>query len=179
MSEIINSEVVSEIFKKMKEKNILDNPIDVKLEKNINNVIKTEINDYIDQFVYYRLLRGYTQDQVGQAIGISCKAYYKYEKRIHKLIDIDKINKIADFLEIKEDLLNVPLIEKIDNQQLKEYLKNKNINNSEFSKLIGVSRRTVVDWFNQNVEISEENCKKIKKFLYEYDNEDTECIEIE
>ena len=51
--------------------------------------------DYIDQFIYYRKLRGYTQKQVGQVIGISGKSYSKYEKRIHKFKDKEKIEKIV------------------------------------------------------------------------------------
>ena len=57
------------------------------------------------QFIYYRNLRGYTLDEVGQAIGVSGKYYWKYENRVHKLTNIDKIQKIAEFLGIQEKLL--------------------------------------------------------------------------
>lgn len=63
-----------------------------KIFKNIEDV---EINDFIDQFIYYRNLRGYTLDEVGQAIGVSGKYYWKYENRVHKLTNIDRIQKIA------------------------------------------------------------------------------------
>ena len=56
-------------------------------EYEVSNVPQMEIRDYIDQFIYYRKLRGYTQEQVGQVIGISGKQYYKYEKRMHQFKD--------------------------------------------------------------------------------------------
>ena len=82
-----------------------------------------------------------------------------------------EIEKIANFLEIKEELKMLNIKERINNQQLKEYLKNKNISNTEFSRLLGVSRRSVVDWFNKNVEISEKNCKKVKKFIDNFEKD--------
>ena len=39
------------------------------------------------------------------------------------------------------------------------------INNTQFSQAIGVSRRTVIDWFNKNVYISDKNYTKIEKFI--------------
>ncbi len=96
------------MFKKIKQKDILKEPIKVNIEKNNKTELsKIEINDYIDQFIYYRKLRGYTQDDVGKVIGVSGKYYYKYENRIHQLNDFNKIRKIADFLEIQEELKKV------------------------------------------------------------------------
>lgn len=132
----IDSEVISQMFTNIKNKGILNKPIDVKLEKELSigeniNLELIDFKDYIDQFIYYRKLRGYTQKQVGQVIGVSGKTYYKYEKRIHKLNDISKIRKIADFLNIKE----VKLPENnITNQELKNYLIKNNITNLQLSR---------------------------------------------
>ena len=81
-SRMVDSNEVSKLFRKFKKKGILEQPIEIHMaEYKVYNVPQMEINDYIDQFIYYRKLRGYTQEQVGQVIGISGKQYYKYEKR--------------------------------------------------------------------------------------------------
>ena len=105
---MIESEEISKIFKKIigkgiqTEQIIINVPNDIVKSKLIKNM---DINDFIDQFIYYRNLRGYTLDEVGQAIGVSGKYYWKYENRVHKLTNIDKIQKIAEFLGIQEKLL--------------------------------------------------------------------------
>jgi len=157
-----------------KNKGILNKPIEVKLtnEKNIDlGLIELiEFKDYIEQFIYYRKLRGYTQSQVGQVIGVSGKTYYKYEKRIHKLNDINKIKKIADFLEIEE--IKLPEIKnKITNKELKEYLEENNITNSELSRKTKISRRSIIDWFNKETKISDESYKKINDFILNFERE--------
>ena len=174
--EMVDSEVISKVFKKLIDKGIQAETIDIKVPKDIvrTELLRNmEINDYIDQFIYYRNLRGYTLDEVGQAIGVSGKYYWKYEKRLHKLTDMDRIQKIAEFLEIKEELILHDIENKnykIDKKELKEYLKENKITNSEFSRLIGISRRTIVDWFNTDTEISTNSCQKIQEFLSNFEN---------
>ena len=160
--QVIDSKEVSKLFKKIKEKGILKESIEINLEK---HRYKIKIKDYIDQFIFYRKLRGYTQEQVGQVIGISGKGYSKYERRIHKLRDNNKINAIAKFLEIDEELKMLPIDEKIDKQQLRNFLIKNDITNTELAEQIGKSRRSIVDWFNKNVEISENSWTKIKEFI--------------
>lgn len=165
----IDGEEVSKVFKKIKRKGIFKQPIEMHVGKNkVINVPQMEIKDYIDQFIYYRKLRGYTQEQLGQVIGISGKSYSKYEKRIHKFKDKEKIEAIANFLGINEKLKMLPVNDKIDKQELKGFLIENDITNTEFSNQIGVSRRSIVDWFNKDVEISEDSWIKIKKFMVKF-----------
>lgn len=70
-----------------------------------------EKKDFIEQMIYYRKLRGYTQKQVGQAIKVTEDTYRDYEKRNIDLKDIDKIKKIIKFLKFEEE------------NQFSEYLK--------------------------------------------------------
>lgn len=186
-SKVVDSEVVSQMFQKIKGNGIMNEPIEMQLNKfnidmqkfgNRDYKEPDDCKDYIDQFIYYRKLRGYTQEQVGQVIGMSGKSYYKYEKRIHKFKDKEKIEAIARLLGIEK--LKMPSYKnKIDNQQLKKYLRDNNITNTEFSKLIGVSRRSIVDWFNKDVEISEDNCIKIKEFIKTFEENKIEEEEME
>lgn len=50
-------------------------------------------------------------------------------------------------------------------QELKKFLIENDITNTEFSNQIGISRRSIVDWFNKGVEISEDSWIKIRKFI--------------
>lgn len=175
-SQVIDSKEISKLFKKFKEKGILKEPIEINLEKHRS---KIKIKDYIDQFIYYRKLKGYTQEQVGQVIGISGKGYSKYERRTYKLKDNDKINAIAKFLGIDEELKMVPIDEKIDKQQLRNFLIKNDITNTELAKQIGVSRRSIVDWLNKDVEISENSWTKIKEFMRNFEKNRIEEEEME
>ena len=167
--QFIDNEEVSKVFKKIKQKGIFERPIEMYVEKNkVINVPQMEIRDYIDQLIYYRKLRGYTQEQVGQVIGISGKSYSKYEKRIYELKDKEKIETIANFLGINEELKMLSVNDKMDKQELKKLLIENHITNTEFSNQIGVSRRSIVDWFNKDVEISEDSWTKIKKFMVKF-----------
>jgi DNA-binding XRE family transcriptional regulator len=170
-SRMVDGNEVSKLFRKFKKKGILEQAIEMHMtEYKVYSVPQMEINDYIDQFIYYRKLRGYTQEQVGQVIGISGKQYYKYEKRMHQFKDQEKIKAIANFLEIEEELKMLPSNHQVDNQQLKNFLIENDITNTEFSKQIGISRRSIVDWFNKNVEISEDSWTKIKEFMRNLEN---------
>lgn len=171
-SQMIDSKEISKLFKKFKERGILKEPIEINLEKNRPKIkIRNHKNckDYIDQFIYYRKLRGYTQEQVGQVIGISGKGYSKYESRMYEFKDKNKIDAIAKFLEIDEELKMLPIYTKIDKQQLRNFLIKNNISNTEFSKKIGVSRRSIVDWFNKETKISDESYKKINDFILNFE----------
>ena len=164
----IDGEEVSKVFKKIKRKGIFKQPIEMYVGKKVINVPQMEIKDYIDQFIYYRKLRGYTQEQVGQVIGISGKTYSKYEKRIYNFKEKKKIETIANFLGINEELKMLPVNDKMDKQELKKLLIENHITNTEFSNKIGVSRRSIVDWFNKDVEISENSWIKIKKLMAKF-----------
>jgi len=176
----IDGEEVSKVFKKIKRKGIFKQPIEMHVRKNkVINVPQMKIRDYIDQFIYYRKLRGYTQEQVGQVIGISGKTYSKYEKRIYKFKEKEKIETIANFLWINEELKMLPINDKINRQELKKFLIENHITNTEFSNQIGVSRRSIVDWFNKDVEISEDSWIKIKEFIRKLEENAKDEDEIE
>ena len=116
-SRMVDSNEVSKLFKIFKKKGILEQPIEMHMtEYKVYSVPQMEINDYIDQFIYYRKIRGYTQEQVGQVVGISGKQYYKYEKRMYQFKDQEKIKAIAKFLDIEKELKMIPIDDHIDNQ---------------------------------------------------------------
>lgn len=52
--------------------------------------------------------------------------------------------------------------------KLQEYI-NLNTHINKFSKKIGVSRRSIVDWFNKETKISDESYKKINDFILNFE----------
>ena len=73
----------------------------------------------------------------------------------------------------------VPIDEKIDKQQLRNFLIKNDIANTELAEQIGVSRRSIVDWLNKDVEISENSWTKIKEFMRNFEKNRIEEEEME
>lgn len=172
--ENIDTRNLTKVFTDLKDKGLLKEPLKLELKNYSSYNLNSNFKDYIDQFIYYRKINGYTQEEVGQVLGMSGKEYYKIEKRIRKLTNIDEIKKVARFLNINNSELRINLNELKNrknrkdlsyNIKLKEYLIKNNISNSELSRRIGISRRSIIDWFNKGSVISDESVSKIEKFI--------------
>ncbi len=172
--ENIDTRNLTKVFTDLKDKGLLKEPLKLELKNYSSYNLNSNFKDYIDQFIYYRKINGYTQEEVGQVLGMSGKEYYKIEKRIRKLTNIDEIKKVARFLNINNNELRINLNELKNtknrkdlsyNIKLKEYLIKNNISNSELSRRIGISRRSIIDWFNKGSVISDESVSKIEKFI--------------
>ena len=109
--ENIDTENLTKMFTDIKNRGILKEPLKLELKNYFSDNLNSNFKDYIDQFIYYRKINGYTQEKVGQVLGVSGKEYYKKEKRIRKLTDIDTIEKIANFLKISKSELKINLEE--------------------------------------------------------------------
>lgn len=172
--ENIDTRNLTKVFTDLKDKGLLKEPLKLELKNYSSYNLNSNFKDYIDQFIYYRKINGYTQEEVGQVLGMSGREYYKIEKRIRKLTNIDEIEKVARFLNINNNELRINLNELKNtknrkdlsyNIKLKEYLIKNNISNSELSRRIGISRRSIIDWFNKGSVISDESVSKIEKFI--------------
>ena len=176
--ENIDTRNLTKVFTDLKDKGLLKEPLKLELKNYSSYNLNSNFKDYIDQFIYYRKINGYTQEEVGQVLGMSGKEYYKIEKRIRKLTDIDEIKKVARFLNINNSELRINLNELKNtknrkdlsyNIKLKKYLIKNNISNSELSRRIGISRRSIIDWFNKGSVISDESVNKIEKFINQFE----------
>ena len=173
--ENIDTKNLTKVFTAIKEKGILAEPLKLKISDYSSYNLNCNFKDYIDQFVYYRKINGYTQEEVGQVLGMSGREYYKIEKRIRKLTNIDEIEKVANFLKIDNNELIINLSELSNrkdlsfNIKLKEYLVKHNISNSELSRRIGISRRSIIDWFNKGSIISDKSIIKIENFIKNFE----------
>ena len=176
--ENIDTRNLTKVFTDLKDKGLLKEPLKLELKNYSSYNLNSNFKDYIDQFIYYRKINGYTQEEVGQVLGMSGKEYYKIEKRIRKLTNIDEIKKVARFLNINNSELRINL-NKLKNTKnrkdlsynikLKKYLIKNNISNSELSRRIGISRRSIIDWFNKGSVISDESVNKIEKFINQFE----------
>jgi len=180
--EILDRDMVTGFFKQIKNNKIIANPIKLKIDRCPIVMQEQEKKDFIEQMIYYRKLRGYTQKQVGQAIKVTEDTYRDYEKRNIDLKDIDKIKKIIKFLKFEEEPQfseYVKFLMSSPEKKLQKYLNKNNISKNRFSRISGVNRRTMIDWFNGNKSISEESYKKIKKAIIKIENDKSNNFEIE
>lgn len=180
--ELLDRDMVTGVFRQIKNNKIIENPIKLKIDRCPNIMQEQEKKDFIEQMIYYRKLRGYTQKQVGQAIKVTEDTYRDYEKRNIDLKDIDKIKKIIKFLKFEEEPQfseYVKFLMSSPEKKLQRYLNKNNISKNRFSRISGVNRRTMIDWFNGNKSISEESYKKIKKAIIKIENDKSNNLEIE
>lgn len=180
--ELLDRDMVTGFFRQIKNNKIITNPIKLKIDRCPNIMQEQEKKDFIEQMIYYRKLRGYTQKQVGQAIKVTEDTYRDYEKRNIDLKDIHKIKKIIKFLKFEEEPQfseYVKFLMSSPEKKLQKYLNKNNISKNRFSQISGVNRRTMIDWFNGNKSISEESYKKIKKAIIKIENDKSNNLEIE
>lgn len=164
----MNEKTVAKVFSKIKEKEIINQKIKLKVDRQPKNIVKSVKKDFADQMVYYRNLLGYSQKQVGQAIGVSEDSYRRYELKELEVTDLKKIKKIVKFLKFEEEPKlseYVRFLMSNPKKQLEDYLKKNKISKNQFSKSIGISRRAILDWFSGKKTISRESYEKIKIFI--------------
>ena len=103
---MIDETKLAKVFSKVKQKENINENIKLKVKKSNRKVQayprNYKPNDFINQLIYYRKLKGYTQKQIGQVIGISESTYQRYEARECDMEDVKRINKLAKFLEFEE-----------------------------------------------------------------------------
>lgn len=169
----VNENKIAELFSKISDNESVNKNIKIKVDRIPKEMPISHNINFADQLLYYRQLLGYTQKQVGQAIGISEDTYRRYELKEIEITDITKIKKLVKLLKFKEQpklsnyvtfLMNKP------NKKLQQYMKENNLSKTKFSSLSGISRRTITDWFNGKKEISKESFEKIEKFIIQNNN---------
>ena len=73
--ENIDTENLTKMFTDIKNRGILKEPLKLELKNYFSDNLNSNFKDYIDQFIYYRKINGYTQEEVGQVLGVSGKEY--------------------------------------------------------------------------------------------------------
>lgn len=179
-----DDETVAYLLSKIKQTDSFDEKINMKIEthRKRKEAIENDRINFAEQMVYFRRLHGYTQKEVAKAIGISESTYSNYEENKTELTNTKVINKILKFLEFTEEPKvsdYVKFLMSNPEKMLEKYLKENKISKNKFSKLSGISRRAMLDWFNHTKGISKESYEKIEKFITDFEKSKEHKREIE
>lgn len=180
----VDGDVLASLFSKIKENERINRKIEINVDREPKEFPKTELKDFAEQMVYFRKKLGYTQKQVGEAIGVSEDTYRRYELKEIEIIDLKRIERIVKKLEFTEEpkvSAYVKFLMSKPEKKLEKFLKENGISKNKFSEMSGISRRAMLDWFNGKKSISKESYEKIKNFinLVEENNRQMEEEEME
>ena len=159
-------EDISYVFKKIKNKELLNTKIIIDLSENSDEKL-IEARDFIDKVIYYRKNKHYTPALMAKKIGIDRDTYYQYENRTFKLHDVKTINKIVQVLEMTEDdmpdyikfVINNPL------EKIKDFMKRNKLSRKQFASNSNIPLCTVNKWFINKGQISIKNFNKLKSYI--------------
>lgn len=101
-SSFVDGQVMAELFSKIKEKENIEDNLKIKVDKTPKKILNSNTTDFADQMRYFRNLKGYSQRQVGEKIGVSEDTYRRYELNEIEVTDIKKIKKIIKVLDFSE-----------------------------------------------------------------------------
>lgn len=138
---------MSKIFKKIKERGILDNPVNEKAVKLPPQEL-LESGELIDAIKYYRLRKGMSRLELCNKAGVCDTSYRYYEAKSYEIQDYRVAEKLIHALGI-EDKVEMP-----DEFKIKKYYPMDKIleiitkyGKREFSKRTGISELTINTWF--------------------------------
>lgn len=169
---VLDTMEVAKLFSRIKENERFNPNVKIKLNRQPRNIEKSNSRNFAEQMIYYRKLMGYTQKQVGQAIGVSEDSYRRYELEEIELTDIKRIKKIIKFLGFKEEPKlseYVTFLMSRPDKILDKFLKENNLSKNKFSKLSGISKKAVISWIKNEKTISKESYCKIKIFMQNFE----------
>lgn len=173
-----NETMLRDVFDKIINDKISNRDINIEVDRYKREKHKVEVEmerkDFADQILYYRKKLGLTQKEVGKVIGVTESSYSDYERKITEIRDPKKINKIIKFLQFEEEpILSDYVRFSMSNpeKQLERFLIKNRITYTEFGSRIGITERTIRDWFNGKKTISKESFEKIEKFVKEFNAE--------
>ena len=178
----IDAEALANLFSKLKENDNIDENVELIVDREPKDIPKPELKDFADQMIYFRKLKGYTQRQAGEKIGVSEDTYRRYELREVEIIDLKKIDRIVkalDFTEKPKVSEYVEFLMSNPEKMLVKFFKESGISKNAFAKRAGFNRRSILEWINKEKSISEESYYKIKRFMQEYEKENINQIEDE
>lgn len=170
----LDGQVLANLFSKMKENENIDDRLKLKVDRVPMDIPKTEFKDFAEQMVYFRKRLGYTQKQVGKAIGVSEDTYRRYELKEVEITDLKKINKIVKVLEFTEKPKVSEYVEFLmsnPEKMLIKFFAESGISKNEFAKRTGFNRKSILEWINKKRTISEDSYYKIKEFLKKFEEQ--------
>lgn len=122
------------------------------------------------QIKYYRVLKGMTQEELGEAIGMTKHAIRHIENGEMRLLKLSLLDKLVSCLDIEDKIQYDDYIQFIKNNpatQMKAYRKKKNITMYELSKLLNIDYTTVKRWEGGKSVLSRESFKRLMELFNE------------
>ena len=122
------------------------------------------------QIKYYRVLRRMTQEELGEAIGMTKHAIRHIENDEMLLVNLSLVDKLVSCLDIEDKIQYDDYIQFIKNNpaaQMKAYRKKKNITMYELSKLLNINYTTVKRWEGGKSVLSRESFKRLMELFNE------------
>lgn len=122
------------------------------------------------QIKYYRKLKGLSQEELGEAVGITKFGIRHIENDELLLVNLSLVDKLVAYLGIEDKVYYDDYIEFIKNNpaaQLKTYRKKKNITMYQLSKLMNTAYSTVKKWENNKSVISRSSYQKLMELFNE------------
>lgn len=138
-------------------------------KSNLANSIVSNFKVYIstptsDRLKYYRHKNCFSQSYIAKVLGISACSYKSYEALNRFYYDVDKLQILADLYKIHiTDLLDGYNLFLYNGQgeQIRKKRQAMNLSQLEFGKLLGVGRRTIGKWENDESTILKGTWEKI------------------
>lgn len=123
------------------------------------------------QIKYYREFKGLSQEELGQAVGMTKWGIRHIENDEMRLVNLKLLDKIITFLDIKDKVkYDDPYIAFIINNpaaQIKAYRKKKNITMYHLSELLNTAYSTVKKWENGKCIISRKCYERLMNLINE------------
>lgn len=117
-----------------------------------------------DKLRYYRYKKSLLQREVAEYAGINESTYIHYENPDHDYCSVDKLDRIAELLEVKiTDLLDEYNRFLYDGQgwQIRKIRKSMGLTQYQFGKLYGVSAGAVKRWESGKVRVTKGTWTKV------------------
>lgn len=171
----LDCDVISNIFKKIKYKGILSEPIRYSTDETISTInILSKSEDFRDQIKMYRMQKGVSMRSVASYIGKNLETYRMYETKYNDIQDYKVAEKIIQFLNL-ENILELPDYLKI----MKKYTKDEIIKiankygKKQFSIETNIPTSTINFW-NKNNNIKSLSTNTYKKIVPFFNNHNIE-----
>lgn len=113
-----------------------------------------KLSNTADRIRYYRCTKGFLQSEVAEYVGINASTYLSYESGERDYYPIEKMQRIADFLQVDiNELLDDynRFLYEGQGRQIKKLRKTLGLTQCEFGKLYDVSTGTVKRWEQEAV----------------------------
>lgn len=169
------SEEISNIFKKVKDKGILTEPLKYDTEKRtfVSEFPEKE-KEFADFVKEYREANKMSKKDLSELIGVDTETYTKYENKRLKFQNQNMVNKIIKILGMNTEEVKVPeyikFLNSNPNEKMKQYMQENDLNIKQFSKIIKVNENTVANWINKGTQISIQTFNKLKNMKKNLEN---------